>query len=91
MVQYELKVTLNDRTTIEVTSTSMEDIQKINKAIIEVTTTTVEYECLLAYKKDNGYGSTCNKIGAIKKYRELTGAGLKDSKEMIEHYIDTRW
>ena len=27
-----------------------------------------------------------NKINAIKAYREATGAGLKDSKDMIERY-----
>jgi hypothetical protein len=45
----------------------------------------LSYHVQKAYNK----GPSANKVEAIKKYRELTGAGLKDSKLAVESMISS--
>jgi hypothetical protein len=57
----------------------------------EVVGTESESESLIrkvgeVYRQDNGFGPS--KISAIKAYRDLTGAGLKESKDAVDSLIE---
>ena len=44
----------------------------------------LEDEIEKAYK---GASNDTNKVAAIKKYRELTGTGLKEAKDAVEYWL----
>ena len=47
------------------------------------------FQIQLAYQSTS-HDDRPNKVTAIKKYRELTGVGLKDAKDAVEAMIDTK-